>query len=114
MEDQRTCDTCAYCPFCRLEAIEEERDALRLVHADELHAITGYRDKIANLEDENDTLKVELAKTREVLGALGNAADKAHKALNVIQPFLGVFMKHGALIADCMTQAALNQTKTEE
>ncbi len=92
-----------------VERYDEQIAALKadFTQAEESRKVnaTMYERALANCQRQAE----EIARLREALGALGTAADKVHKVLNVIQPFLRVFMEHGILIADCMTQDALKQ-----
>ena len=87
----------------KIAALKAERDGY----------VKAHRETEMALMDENTRQAEEIERLREALGALGIAADKVHKVMNVIQPFLKVFMEHGMLIADCMTQAALTKTEVK-
>jgi len=69
----------------------------------EAERLTDERDRLtANMSRSSVEIERENFRLREALGDLGIAADKVHKELAIIQPFLDVFKKHGKLITECM------------
>ena len=97
-------------------AMKKKNDQVRHLHTtNDTVKGANYTLKVeqSQLQAIIETQAEQIAALREALGALGTAADKVHKVMNVIQPFLKVFMEHGMLIADCMAQAALKQEEID-
>jgi len=112
-----TCDEDCLCwdieimamQIAALEAAVKEKDERlhsyeQYFRGDDNTLIDGMNRQIAALTTENKRLKA-------ALGSLGLAADLVHKEKAIIQPFLDVFIKHGAIIAECM-EAALAGKET--